>query len=98
MRRRSGGTSSLSGPTSARVARCDEDPGMNRLLGALAVTGVALALFVPPAAAKDDDLADPAAREWSQVRGNSARNSSSAVQPLAGEPADAWKQQLPGAA
>ena len=70
---------------------------MNRL--ALFVAGGALALWLcgPAASGKDDDK-DPAARDWNQARGNYGRSGRNAVEPLAGEPVEAWKQQLPGAA
>ncbi len=68
---------------------------MKTLVSAAAAAAIAFASLWPAASAKDDDV-DPAAREWSQARGNSGRTAGSAVAPLAGDPVEAWKQALPG--
>lgn len=67
---------------------------MKRLVSA-AAAAIAFASLLAVASAKDDD-ADPAAREWSQARGNAGRTAGSAVAPLAGDPVEAWRQALPG--
>ena len=71
-----------------------------RTLRALSVAGLAAALVLPvlpvgPAAAADPD---PAAREWSQARGNSSRSAAATFEPILVDPVEAWKQPLPGAA
>src|SRR5437870_5743107 len=95
MRPRSGGTSKLPPSSRAGAPASRSTRKMIKAVRAAAALGVALALLVPVASASGEDV-DPAAREWTQVRGNATRSACSAVEPLAGEPTPAWEQKLPG--
>lgn len=66
------------------------------LLGGAAVVGLAVAAIwnTPEDAVANSD---PSAREWNQARGNAARTSASAVQPVVGDPVEAWRTDLGGA-